>query len=118
VYQSARDNAANNSGWQAMGVWNVPGGTPPGNGTSVIGLNQGRFEGSSTMNLGALLADAQGIEDLSVVNILISSTLDAHNACYSGFVRASNILVLVNDAGAAGGPSWARQRSSPIRRRR
>ena len=48
-----------------------------------------------------------GAENLGVLNILVNSALDGRNACYLAYVPAglnSGTLLLVNDAGAAGGP--------------
>ncbi len=48
--------------------------------------------------------DAEGFEDLEVLNILINTALDGRGACYLAYVRGVNILYLVNDAGDAAGP--------------
>jgi hypothetical protein len=45
-----------------------------------------------------------GYQNLSVLNVLINNFLDGRHACYLAYVVASNTLVLVNDAGDAGGP--------------
>ena len=41
---------------------------------------------------------------LSVVNVLINDALDGRHACYLAYVVATRTLVLVDDAGDAGGP--------------
>jgi hypothetical protein len=41
---------------------------------------------------------------LSVVNILYNNFLDGRHACYLAYVVASSTLILVDDAGDAGGP--------------
>ncbi|HYW48633.1 MAG TPA: NHL repeat-containing protein [Bryobacteraceae bacterium] len=45
-------------------------------------------------------SDPKGWQDLDVVNVLINNILDARNACYLAYSRASNTLYLVNDAGS------------------
>ncbi|HXG32426.1 MAG TPA: CARDB domain-containing protein [Bryobacteraceae bacterium] len=49
-------------------------------------------------------SDPDGWNDLAVVNILINFWLDARQACYLAYVPASRSVLLVNDAGDAGGP--------------
>ncbi len=95
IYLAARDIVLNNSGWQALGAWGVPGAnTFP----AVVGVNPARGSGSSqaftfTFN------DTKGFQDLGVVNILIHNSLDARGACYLAYSRPSNALYLVTDDG-------------------
>ncbi|MEZ5351925.1 MAG: BACON domain-containing carbohydrate-binding protein [Bryobacteraceae bacterium] len=103
MYLAARDNASNNTGWHAKGVWNVPGGTPAGNGTSVVSLAPARVA-AATVALTAVFSDTAGFADLNILNILINDGIDGRNACYLAFVRSTGQLLLVNDAGDAGGP--------------
>jgi hypothetical protein len=92
VYAAVRDLAGNNSGWQAMGTWQVPF-TPPA-GPTVTGLSNGTFT----------FAGATSYQDLSVLNVLIADAVDARNACYVAFDMQSRSLFLVDDAGDVGGP--------------
>jgi len=39
-----------------------------------------------------------------VVNVLINNFIDGRQACYLAYVKSSNTLLLVDDAGDAGGP--------------
>ncbi|MEZ5357143.1 MAG: hypothetical protein R2762_31280, partial [Bryobacteraceae bacterium] len=48
--------------------------------------------------------DSTGFADLTILNLLINNAIDGRNACYVAFIRAAGTLVLVNDAGDAGGP--------------
>src|SRR5205823_5214555 len=51
--------------------------------------------------------DTDGWQALSVLNVLINSTLDGRQACYVAFVpsgASSGSILLVDDAGDAGGP--------------
>ena len=48
--------------------------------------------------------DPLGWQDLSVVNVLVKSALDARRACYVAYIVSAGTLVLVNDSGDAGGP--------------
>lgn len=49
-------------------------------------------------------SDPRGWQDLGVVNILINNFIDGRSACYLAYVVPSSTLVLVDDAGRAGGP--------------
>lgn len=103
VYMSAQDGAFT-SGWQALGFWQVPGGTPFG--PSVNGMTPPRSSGSGqtyTFNYN----DSNGWQDLSVVNVLINTALNGIRGCYVAFAPTganSGLLYLVDDAGDAGGP--------------
>ncbi|MEZ5354261.1 MAG: hypothetical protein R2762_16610 [Bryobacteraceae bacterium] len=101
VYQAARDRAGNNSGWVAKGVWTVPGAAPTS--PRVDASTPPRTE-ASTFTLTTTFTDDDGFADLGVLNILVNNAVDGRQACYAAFVRSANTLVLVNDAGDAGGP--------------
>ncbi len=45
-----------------------------------------------------------GFQNLGVVNVLINNFLDARSSCYLAYVVQSGMLLLVDDAGHAGGP--------------
>jgi len=49
-------------------------------------------------------SDPSGYQSLGVVNVLINNFLDGRGACYLAYVVSSSTLVLVDDAGDAGGP--------------
>jgi len=51
-----------------------------------------------------VFTDPRGYQDLSVVDILVNNFLDGRHACYLAYIVASKTLVLVDDAGDAGGP--------------
>ncbi|MEZ5351924.1 MAG: BACON domain-containing carbohydrate-binding protein [Bryobacteraceae bacterium] len=101
VYVAARDAAANNSGWHAKAVWTVPGALF--NPASVTNLNPTRSTATS-LTLTTSFSDTAGFAALDILNILINNAIDGRQACYLAYVRATNTLVLVNDAGDAGGP--------------
>ena len=98
AYLAARDAAQNNSGWQALGTWAVPGaaaGSP-----AVDSLDPARGAGSS-QTFTFTFSDTKGASDLGVVNILIHNSLDGRNSCYLAYNRPANVLFLVNDSGTA-----------------
>jgi hypothetical protein len=101
LYMAARDNAGNNSGWHAKAVWNVTGG--PVTALNVVSMTPTRAS-SSRVTFTTVFSDSTGFADLTVLNLLINDAIDGRNACYVAFVREANLVVLVNDAGAAGGP--------------
>ncbi|SPF52304.1 hypothetical protein SBA4_50007 [Candidatus Sulfopaludibacter sp. SbA4] len=98
VYLAARDLAADNSGWQALGTWNVPGAaaTP----TAAANLTPARGAGID-QTFTFTFTDTHGWQDLGVVDILINNSLDGRQACYLAYSRPLNTLYLVNDAGTA-----------------
>jgi len=104
AYLAARDQAGNNSGWQRLGVWNVPGASAPPNTPQVLSLTPPEWTGAGPETLEVQVTDADGAADLAVVNVLVNDWLDGRQACYMAYVPAVNAVFLVDDAGNAGGP--------------
>jgi hypothetical protein len=100
IYMAASDVAGNNSGWQALGVWQAPGALVSTT-TAVTGMNPPHGSGAGQTLFTFNFFDALGYEDLGVENILINNVLDGRHACYLAFARTINVLYLVNDAGDA-----------------
>jgi len=48
--------------------------------------------------------DPNGFADISIVDVLVNNFLDGIGACYIAYVPSINTLILVDDAGDAGGP--------------
>ena len=103
LYLAARDIVQGNTGWQALGTWNVPETTVMS--PTVEGLLPARGSASGVL-LRVTFSDTKGWQDLGVVNILINDFLDGRRACYLAYDRASSTLFLVNDAGTALLPGW------------
>jgi hypothetical protein len=100
-YTAARSNTQN-SGWQALGTWNVPAAAPTG--PAVAGVSPGR---GATMSgtYSFTFTDTNGYADLAVLDILTNSYLDGISACYVAYAPTSattGYLYLVNDAGDGG----------------
>jgi hypothetical protein len=96
MYLAARDVIENNSDWQAMGTWQVPGGSPAV--ITVANMAPGRGSGASqtfTFNF----TDTNGFANLGVMNILVNNFLDGRYACYLAYSRPFNLLYLVSDDG-------------------
>jgi len=96
VYAAGRDAGSANSGWQAVGVWNVPGApatSPAVTATTPMAVN------ATSATLTAVFSDSQGFADLNVLNVLINNALDGRNACYLAYARPANTIYLVTDAG-------------------
>ena len=100
IYLSAQD-AAGNSGWQVLGTWNVPGPTPAG--PWVSGMSPGHTT-NATQIYTFTFTDSNGFQDITVANILVNSAIDGRHACYVAFLPATASVLLVDDAGDAGGP--------------
>jgi hypothetical protein len=108
VYTAARNSSTGNSGWQALGTWNVPGSAPTG--PAVSGVTPAR-SATTGQTYTFTYTDTNGFADLAVVNVLTNSSLDGIGACYVAFAptsATSGYLYLVDDAGdggyAAGSP--------------
>ncbi|MDP3000959.1 MAG: hypothetical protein Q8N47_25985 [Bryobacterales bacterium] len=99
IYTAARDSIENNSGWQRMGVWKVPGGSQTTT-TAVAGMNPARGTGAGG-TFAFTFTDTRGASDLGVMNILVNDWLDGRHACYLAYARGNNTLYLMNDNGDA-----------------
>ncbi|MEZ5355333.1 MAG: BACON domain-containing carbohydrate-binding protein [Bryobacteraceae bacterium] len=100
IYVAARDAGSHNSGWLPRGVWRVPGGAALNSAMSVTPSRSTGF----TATLDISYADLAGFGEFEILNVLINSAIDGRNACYLAVVRPTLSLVIVNDAGEAGGP--------------
>jgi len=98
IQVAAGDVAQNNSGWQPLAVWRVPGAAQTTT-TAVVGMtpNQGSGLGPALFTFN--FSDTKGFADLGVENILINGSLDGRQACYLAFSRPANLMFLVNDNG-------------------
>jgi len=103
VYMAAGNVSGSNSGWQALGVWQAPGGTQSTT-TAVTGMSPASGSGFGPAAFTFAFSDIEGFQDLGVLNILINNFIDGRHACYLAYARPGNILYLVDDAGDAGGP--------------
>jgi len=100
IYLAAGNAAGNNSGWQPLGVWQVPGGAQTTT-TAVIGMSPASGAGLGPAAFTFSFSDTKGYLDLGVENILVNSSLDGQQACYLAYARPINELYLVNDDGTA-----------------
>jgi len=101
VYMAAR-GSSQNSGWQPMGTWNVPGAAPTG--PAVGGMTPARSS-TTGQSYTFTFTDTNGYADLAVVDVLINNSLDGIAACYVAFAptgATSGELYLVDDAGDGG----------------
>jgi len=100
IYMAAGDITGNGSGWQPLGVWQVPGGAPLVT-TAVVGMSPSRGSGIGPTAFTFDFADTKGFQDLGVENILVNNVLDGRHACYLAYARPINVLYLTNDGGDA-----------------
>lgn len=104
LYLAARDASQNSTDWQAMGVWQVPW-TPSGTiAAGSIGPDRSSGPAGSSEMLVLTLTDTKGTADIGIVNLLVNGAIDGRQACYLAYVASGNMLLLVDDAGDAGGP--------------
>jgi len=104
IYMASQDTTPSNSGWQTIGVWNIPGPVPPG--PAVGGVSPGR-NSSANQIYTFTFTDTNGFADLAVMNVLVNNAINGIAACYVAFVPsgpAAGSIYLVDDAGNASGP--------------
>jgi hypothetical protein len=82
-----------------IGRFTIAPATPPTAG----GVSPAQGSGTSA-DFTFTFSDASGWQNLVVVNMLINSALDGRKACYLAYAVPSSTLLLVDDAGDAGGP--------------
>jgi streptogramin lyase len=92
------------SGWQRVGVWEVPG--SPAAQITMSGQNPARgvATGGIDQTFTFTITDTSGYTNLGVVNVLINESIDGIGACYLAYSESSNTLFLVDNGGDAGGP--------------
>ena len=95
-YLYAEDSGGNNSGWQTLSTWAVPGAQPP---------QADAVTPSSGTGSGALFSfnfsDGNGAGDLMTINGLFQAGTSLVNACMWKLDRNWNRLYLLNDAASA-----------------
>jgi hypothetical protein len=96
IYAAARDLTTGNSGWRSVGLKSVP---PLPAGSPSVGEAVQTQVTTATQAATFTFSDASGVSNLGVLNVLINSALDGRNACYIAYVRAANLLYLVDDPG-------------------
>jgi hypothetical protein len=89
------DSSGLETGWQAVGTWNVPGTTYP---PQAFTANPASGSGAS-QTFSFLYTDLNGIVDLQEMRVLIHSQHDHVNSCSFYYRRSTNDLYLVKDAG-------------------
>lgn len=100
-YTAARSNSQN-SGWQALATWDVPGVATTG--PSVGGVTPARST-NAAQTYAFTFTDTNGYSDIAVLDVLANNFLDGIGACYVAFVptsATSGYLYLVDDAGDGG----------------
>jgi Beta-propeller repeat len=101
IYMAARSNTQN-SGWQAIGTWDVPGTVAPG---PAVGTVSPARSTSSGQTYTFTYTDTSGYGDLFVLDILTNSFLDGVAGCYIAYVPTTptnGYVYLVDDAGDGG----------------
>jgi Pro-kumamolisin, activation domain len=102
IYTAAQDSAS--SGWQTLGTWNVPGSAISGPGVSAVNPPRSNTQ-SDTYTF--TFTDTLGWTDLRLMDVLVNGNIDGYHGCYFAFVPSgstSGTVLLVDDAGDAGGP--------------
>src|SRR5262249_14380759 len=96
IYLAARDTTGGNSGWETLGVAQVPGGATaypipagvtPSTSSNVATSFTFKYEDQTDAN------------NLQTVWVLINDALDGRNACYIAYYRPGNQILLVPDDG-------------------
>ncbi len=91
------------SGWQAVGLWDVPG--SPATQITLAGVDpaRGASTGGIAQPLRFTITDADTYTNIGAVDILINNSVDSKSACYARYVETTDSLYLLDDAGTA----WA-----------
>jgi len=103
VYLSAQDTGAN-SGWFPLAAASVAGASVTG--TGVTGVTPAHSTGFTTTDT-FTFTGTNGFQDIAVANVLINGSIDGRHGCFMALVpinAASVSVLLVDDAGDAGGP--------------
>jgi hypothetical protein len=97
IFMKADDNVGLTSGWQSMGNWTVPPAhnQPP----SVVSVNPTGGSGLGPQTFSFVYSDPNGFAFVNEVRALFSPTGAGSNSCYLYYVRSTNRLYLLNDAG-------------------
>ncbi len=102
IFYTAAASSSQNSGWQALGTWDVPGAAPAG--PAVGGVIPAR-SATTGGTYAFTFTDTNGYADLAVVDVLTNNFLNGVAACYVAFAPASatsGYLYLVDDSGDGG----------------
>jgi hypothetical protein len=103
-FAAARDTLMT-SDWQALGVWNAPSASGSSS-IAVANMTPARTvtAAGAEQSFTFTFSDSKGAADIGVLNVLINDFLDGRHACYLAYVAPAKTLLLVDDAGDAGGP--------------
>ena len=99
VYLSTTDLSGVSTGWVARGTWTVSTAAP--NLAPLVVSRTPDGGGGGSLLLTVNFSDADGWQDLDVINVLVNDFLDGRNACFIAYSRPLNVVYLVNDAGNA-----------------
>ncbi|SPF55845.1 exported hypothetical protein [Candidatus Sulfopaludibacter sp. SbA4] len=102
TFVAARDQGTGSSGWQRLGVWQVPF-TPSQIGVTATPARAAAPSGTS-QQLTFTFTDTKGTGDFGIGNVLINNYIDGRQACYLAYVASTNTLILIDDGGDAAGP--------------
>jgi pimeloyl-ACP methyl ester carboxylesterase len=103
TYMYAAGSGAN-SGWQAIGTWTVPATAAT---VTTVSVTPGGSSGAQ-QTFALHYADTLGATDLSAVWVWFTSnfnTVSSANSCIAYYARATNQILLINDAGTAYTPA-------------
>src|SRR6185436_7414252 len=96
IYAQAWDNGGLASGFQQRGTWTVANSVP-----TAVSVTPSSGSGS-TQTFSFQYSDPNGFTDIPWVQQLIPSpTLSGASACFTHYDRASNAVLLLNDAATA-----------------
>ncbi len=99
TWMKADDNGGQTSGWQILGSWSIPptSNLPP----SVVSVTPNSGSGLGPQSFSFVYSDPNGFAYLNTVQALFSATGSNSNSCWALYVRATNNLYLMNDAGTS-----------------
>src|SRR4051812_37795898 len=95
IYLWASDAGGTNTGWQVRGSWTVPGAA----GTASAGTATPSSGSGLAQTFALQYSDTAGAANLASAWASFSATVTTANSCLVQYVRSTNTLYLMNDAG-------------------
>jgi hypothetical protein len=94
IFMYADDSSSANTGWVDKGTWTPAPNQPP----TVVSVTPNPATGLSN-TFALTYADPNGASDLDVVEVIFSPAISGSNSCFVLYYPATNLLVLLNNAG-------------------
>ena len=95
IYMEVQNITAQLTPWQSKGSWTIPSPAPAN-----VSVSPASGTGTA-QTFSFIYSDSQGFADIAYVDMLFQAQLVGQNACFVQYVRASNLIWLISDAGSS-----------------